>query len=149
MPNRPRRADRIARERAGCWVAVDASSGKHPHNRIGIAGAPPIKAPCSPVQERHGWSRVLRGLTRQISPTPQRHDGTGQPARRLRLNVIETSLHRLISSMSWQPTTLTAAQKQERRLEGGRLLREGRLSHVESARHLGVSPVAVNKMLAQ
>ena len=47
--------------------------------------------------------------------------------------------------MSWQPTTLSKAQKEERRLEGGRLLREGRLSQTEIAGHLGVSPAAVNK----
>jgi transposase len=47
--------------------------------------------------------------------------------------------------MSWQPTTLSKAQKEERRLEGGRLLREGQLSQAEIARHLGVSPVAVTK----
>lgn len=47
--------------------------------------------------------------------------------------------------MSWQPTTLSKAQKAERRLEGGRLLRAGRLSQAEIARHLGVSQVAVAK----
>lgn len=47
--------------------------------------------------------------------------------------------------MTWQPSTLSKAQKEERRLEGGRLLREGRLSQAEIARHLGVSTASVVK----
>ena len=47
--------------------------------------------------------------------------------------------------MTWHPATLSRAQKEERRLEGGRLLREGTLTQAEIARHLGVSQVAVAK----
>jgi putative transposase len=45
--------------------------------------------------------------------------------------------------MSWQPTTLSKVQKEERRLEGGRLLLAGRMSQAEIARHLGVSQKTV------
>jgi putative transposase len=45
--------------------------------------------------------------------------------------------------MTWQPTSLSKTQKEERRLEGGRLLREGRMSQAEIARHLGVSQKTV------
>lgn len=45
--------------------------------------------------------------------------------------------------MKWQPTTLTRAQLEERRLEGGRLLRKGQLSKAEIARQLGVSRATV------
>lgn len=44
---------------------------------------------------------------------------------------------------SWQPARLTRSQLEERRLEGGRLLRERRLSQAEIARRLGVTPGAV------
>jgi putative transposase len=47
--------------------------------------------------------------------------------------------------MSWQPKTLTAAQKAERRAEGGRLLRAGKLSQHQIAVHLGVSDAAVSQ----
>lgn len=45
--------------------------------------------------------------------------------------------------MTWRPTTLTREQLEERRLEGARLLIEGKLSQAQIARHLGVSPVSV------
>jgi putative transposase len=41
--------------------------------------------------------------------------------------------------MTWKPTKLTREQMEERRLEGGRLLKEGKLSKAEIARHLGVT----------
>jgi transposase len=47
--------------------------------------------------------------------------------------------------MSWRPTKLTRAQLEERRLEGARLLRQGKLSQAEIARHLGTSPAAVSQ----
>ena len=47
--------------------------------------------------------------------------------------------------MEWQPTTLSRQQQEERRLEGGRLLLEGRMSQADIARYLGVSAVAVTK----
>ena len=47
--------------------------------------------------------------------------------------------------MTWKPTHLTRKQLEERRLEGGRLLREKCLSHAEIARHLGVSRAAVSQ----
>jgi transposase len=45
--------------------------------------------------------------------------------------------------MAWQPQTLTREQMEERRLEGGRLLRAGKLSQAEIARHLGVTRATV------
>jgi transposase len=44
---------------------------------------------------------------------------------------------------------LTPEQIEERRMEGGRLLREGRLSHAEIARRLGVSRSAVSHWAQQ
>lgn len=49
----------------------------------------------------------------------------------------------------WQPRKLTPEQLEERRLEAGRLLRAGRLSQAEIARHLGVSRMAVSRWAAQ
>jgi transposase len=45
--------------------------------------------------------------------------------------------------MTWKPSTLTRAQMEERRLEGGRLLKEGNLSQSEIAQHLGVSRATI------
>jgi transposase len=47
--------------------------------------------------------------------------------------------------MTWQPHHLTPAQKAERRAEGGRLLRAGKLSQHAIAVHLGVSDAAVSQ----
>jgi transposase len=47
--------------------------------------------------------------------------------------------------MQWQPKQLTREQQAERRLEGGRLLKRGKLSHAEIARRLGVSQAAVSQ----
>lgn len=47
--------------------------------------------------------------------------------------------------MSWRPTKLTRAQLEERRLEGARLLREGKLSQAGIAKQLGTSPAAVSQ----
>jgi transposase len=41
--------------------------------------------------------------------------------------------------MTWKPSYLTREQMEERRLEGGRLLKEGKLSQAEIARQLGVT----------
>jgi transposase len=41
--------------------------------------------------------------------------------------------------MTWRPTKLTREQMEERRLEGGRLLKEGKLSKAAIARQLGVT----------
>lgn len=49
----------------------------------------------------------------------------------------------------WQPSKLTPEQIEERRLEGGRLLREGQLSKAEIARQLGVSRSAVSQWAQQ
>ena len=49
----------------------------------------------------------------------------------------------------WQPSKLTPEQIEERRMEGGRLLREGNLSHAEIARRLGVSRSAVSQWAQQ
>lgn len=46
--------------------------------------------------------------------------------------------------MIWKPSYLTREQMEERRLEGGRLLKEGKLSQAEIARHLGVSRATVS-----
>lgn len=45
--------------------------------------------------------------------------------------------------MTWKPPKLTREQMEERRLEGGRLLRAGKLSKAEIARQLGVTRGAV------
>src|SRR5438552_81689 len=47
--------------------------------------------------------------------------------------------------MAWQPTRLTRAQLEERRLAAGRLLRAGRLSQAEIARQMGVSRATVSR----
>jgi transposase len=47
--------------------------------------------------------------------------------------------------MVWQPKRLTAAQREERRLAAGRLLRTGRLSQAEIARQMGVSEASVTR----
>src|SRR5215510_8136173 len=49
----------------------------------------------------------------------------------------------------WQPSELTPEQLEERRMEGGRLLREGALSQAEIARRLGVSRSAVSQWAQQ
>jgi len=46
--------------------------------------------------------------------------------------------------MTWKPSYLTRKQLEERRLEGGRLLKAGKLSQAEIARHLGVSRSTVS-----
>ena len=46
--------------------------------------------------------------------------------------------------MTWRPTKLTREQMEERRLEGGRLLKEGKMSKAEIARELGVSRATVS-----
>lgn len=46
--------------------------------------------------------------------------------------------------MTWAPTHLTRDQLEERRLEGGRLLRAGKLAHADIARALGVSRATVS-----
>ena|SRR5882724_205519 len=51
--------------------------------------------------------------------------------------------------MAWHPTQLTAAQREERRLVAGRLLRAGRLSQADIARHVGVSRAAVSQWAAR
>jgi putative transposase len=47
--------------------------------------------------------------------------------------------------MKWKPSYLSREQMEERRLEGGRLLKEGKLSQAEIARHLGVSRATVSE----
>lgn len=47
--------------------------------------------------------------------------------------------------MEWIPDHLTPKQMEERRREGGRLLRAGKLSQAEIARRLGVSRAAVSQ----
>lgn len=46
--------------------------------------------------------------------------------------------------MTWKPSYLTREQMEERRLEGGRLLKAGKLSQAEIARRLGVSRATVS-----
>ena len=46
--------------------------------------------------------------------------------------------------MTWKPSYLSREQMEERRLEGGRLLKEGKLSQAEIARHLSVSRATVS-----
>lgn len=45
----------------------------------------------------------------------------------------------------WKPTKLTRMQLEERRLEGGHLLKENELTQAQIARQLGVSRTAVSK----
>ena len=47
--------------------------------------------------------------------------------------------------MTWKPTKLTRDQMEERRLEGGRLLKQHELSKVQIARQLGVTRAAVGQ----
>jgi transposase len=47
--------------------------------------------------------------------------------------------------MVWQPTRLTRAQMEERRLAAGRLLRAGKLSQAEIAGEVGVSRASVTR----
>jgi transposase len=54
--------------------------------------------------------------------------------------------------MIWRPNHLTRAQREERRLEAGRLLQTGQVSQADIARQLGVSRMTVSrwaKRLAQ
>ena len=46
--------------------------------------------------------------------------------------------------MAWKPSYLTREQMEERRLEGGRLLKAGKLSQAEIARQLSVSRATVS-----
>jgi transposase len=46
--------------------------------------------------------------------------------------------------MTWTPSNLTREQLEERRLAGGRLLRAGKLSQADIARHLNVSRASVS-----
>ena len=46
--------------------------------------------------------------------------------------------------MTWKPSYLSREQMEERRLEGGRLLKEGKLSQAEIARQLDVSRATVS-----
>lgn len=46
--------------------------------------------------------------------------------------------------MTWKPSYLTREQMEERRLEGGRLLKAGQLTRAEIARKLGVSRTTVS-----
>lgn len=46
--------------------------------------------------------------------------------------------------MAWKPSYLTREQLEERRLEGGRLLKAGKLSQAEIARQLSVSRATVS-----
>jgi transposase len=52
-------------------------------------------------------------------------------------------------SVMWRPRKLTQGQIEERRLEGGRLLRAGRLTQAEIAQRLGVSLRAVKHWARQ
>jgi transposase len=45
--------------------------------------------------------------------------------------------------MTWKPSYLTREQMEERRIEGGRLLRAGKMTKAEIARQLGVSRASV------
>ena len=46
--------------------------------------------------------------------------------------------------MTWKPSCLTREQLEERRLEGGRLLKAGKLTQAEIARQLGVSRATIS-----
>jgi transposase len=51
--------------------------------------------------------------------------------------------------MTWRPNHLTRSQRAERRLEAGRLLQAGQLSHTDIARRLGVSRMAGSQWARQ
>ncbi len=51
--------------------------------------------------------------------------------------------------MIWRPRQLTRSQREERRLEAGRLLQAGQFSYADIARRLGVSRMAVSKWARQ
>ena len=51
--------------------------------------------------------------------------------------------------MIWRPRHFTRTQLEERRLEAGRLLQAGHLSHAAIARQMGVSRTAVSKWAVQ
>ena len=51
--------------------------------------------------------------------------------------------------MTWKPSHLTREQMEERRLEGGRLLKAGKLSQAEIARQLSVSRATVSDWAAK
>jgi transposase len=51
--------------------------------------------------------------------------------------------------MIWRPRHLTRSQLEARRLEAGRLLQAGQLSHADIARRLGVSRMAVSTWAQQ
>lgn len=51
--------------------------------------------------------------------------------------------------MGWQPKKLTRAQMEERRKEGGKLLRKGEMTQAQIARELGVSRMAVSQWARQ
>jgi transposase len=51
--------------------------------------------------------------------------------------------------MIWRPWQLTRSQLEERRLEAGRLLQAGHLSHAAIARQMGVSRTAVSRWAQQ
>ena len=51
--------------------------------------------------------------------------------------------------MIWRPKHLTRSQREERRLEAGRLLQAGQLSYADIARRFGVSRMAVSTWARQ
>ena len=51
--------------------------------------------------------------------------------------------------MIWRPRYLTRSQREARRLEAGRRLQAGHLSHADMARRLGVSRMAVSQWARQ
>ena len=51
--------------------------------------------------------------------------------------------------MIWRPKHLTRSQREERRLQAGRLLQAGALAQADIARHMGVSRMAVSKWAKQ
>jgi transposase len=51
--------------------------------------------------------------------------------------------------MIWRPRHLPRSQREERRLEAGRLLQAGQLSHADMARRLGISRMAVSTWARQ
>ena len=150
----PALVGRLGRIVGAATRAVDAAL--HALSEEGVRTPPPIAAACAdPVP--------ATPPARDTTPTLTAVASLGLMAlaralvdNRHHLDTIEFQVSRFLSrsgfgiiSMMWCPRKLTQGQIEERRLEGGRLLRAGRLTHAEIARRLGISLRAVRQWAKQ